>query len=193
MIEISWDERSLARAELQRFAVSQLSPVELDAELGRWLAELENLKAEQAEPEFSPWDAATIAGGIAYAEHQVETLTRRLQRYARRGARRDEPYRADFEAARYADLAGLAETLLGEPLRRAGRKPEGDVYRIRCPFHDDRTPSLLIYPPGKGWWCPVCHKGGRDAASFCAEYFGCSQVEGLRWVEQLALGVRGAA
>ena len=30
----------------------------------------------------------------------------------------------------------------------------------RCPLHDERTPSLKVYPNGKGWYCFGCHKGG---------------------------------
>ena len=34
---------------------------------------------------------------------------------------------------------------------------------IRCPFHDDHNPSLMVYavkPYKKGWYCFGCHKGG---------------------------------
>lgn len=30
----------------------------------------------------------------------------------------------------------------------------------RCPLHQERTPSLKVYPNGKGWYCFGCHKGG---------------------------------
>lgn len=32
---------------------------------------------------------------------------------------------------------------------------------LRCPFHSgDRTPSMKVYPNGRGWVCFGCHKGG---------------------------------
>jgi hypothetical protein len=43
--------------------------------------------------------------------------------------------------------------LLGRPISR-DRK-------ISCPFHDDRTPSLHVYPvPERGWFCFGCRRGG---------------------------------
>jgi hypothetical protein len=33
--------------------------------------------------------------------------------------------------------------------------------KIRCPFHDDHTPSLHVYEdPGRGWYCYGCGRGG---------------------------------
>jgi hypothetical protein len=33
--------------------------------------------------------------------------------------------------------------------------------KIRCPFHDDRTPSLHVYAePDRGWYCYGCGRGG---------------------------------
>lgn len=31
---------------------------------------------------------------------------------------------------------------------------------MRCPFHEEKTPSLKIYPEGKGWYCYGCGAGG---------------------------------
>jgi len=186
-MDLTADERTLARHALQRFATGELSPAELSIESARWEQEVRILKARLRDDVDPDDDTATLAGGIAYAEHRLEQITRHLGWFIRARQTRIQPPTVDFDAARHADLVGLAETLLSEPARKTGTR-----YRIRCPFHEDRTPSLIIYPPGEGWWCPVCGKGGQDAASFCAEYFSCSQVEGLRWVEQMADGVRSA-
>lgn len=36
----------------------------------------------------------------------------------------------------------------------------GRSRKVRCPFHDDRTPSLHVYPtPEQGWYCFGCGRG----------------------------------
>jgi DNA primase len=33
--------------------------------------------------------------------------------------------------------------------------------KVRCPLHDDRTPSLHVYErPEQGWYCFGCGRGG---------------------------------
>jgi hypothetical protein len=45
------------------------------------------------------------------------------------------------------------EQLTGLPVGRSGK--------VRCPFHDDGTPSLHVYEqPGQGWYCFGCGRGG---------------------------------
>lgn len=37
----------------------------------------------------------------------------------------------------------------------------GRDYKVSCPFHRDRTPSLHVYPtPERGWFCFGCRRGG---------------------------------
>lgn len=43
---------------------------------------------------------------------------------------------------------------------RYGLSPDRSGY-IRCPFHDEKTPSLKLYKdPGRGFHCYGCGKGG---------------------------------
>ena len=43
--------------------------------------------------------------------------------------------------------------LTGQTPNRAGK--------ISCPFHEDDTPSLHVYPtPRRGWYCYGCGRGG---------------------------------
>jgi hypothetical protein len=183
-------ERELARAERERYQTFTMTPDELDLEIARWDVQITTYKVMLAERDYSLWDETTLRNGLAFARHRIDELTRQLNRLLRGGTRRPrQVFKADFDRARYVDLVGLAETLLATPAVATGN----GRYRIRCPFHDDTRPSLVIYPPGQGWWCPVCHQGGQDAASFCAEFFQCSQLEGLAWVEQLGEGMREIA
>ena len=42
---------------------------------------------------------------------------------------------------------------------------EGRAYKMRCPFHDDGTPSLSADPEKGLWQCFGCGEGG-DAITF---------------------------
>jgi len=34
--------------------------------------------------------------------------------------------------------------------------------KIKCPLHNDKHPSLIIYINNNSWWCPVCNVGGNQ-------------------------------
>ena len=48
-----------------------------------------------------------------------------------------------------------------------------------CPFHQDRNPSLKIYPDGKGFYCFTCGAGG-DQISFTAKFLGVRNREAAK-------------
>ena len=48
-----------------------------------------------------------------------------------------------------------------------------------CPFHNDRRPSLKIYPDGKGFYCFTCGTGG-DQVKFVALFKGISNEEAAK-------------
>src|SRR6056297_2185991 len=48
---------------------------------------------------------------------------------------------------------------------------------LKCPFHEDGTASMKIYPETNTYNCFGCHRNG-DAIEFCAEKEG-SKHEGL--------------
>ena len=48
-----------------------------------------------------------------------------------------------------------------------------------CPFHNDKNPSLKIYPNGKGFYCFTCGAGG-DQIKFAALYRGVSNYEAAK-------------
>jgi DNA primase len=65
-------------------------------------------------------------------------------------------------------------------LRRAGRNYVG-----RCPWHDDRRPSLQVNPDRQTWKCWVCDIGG-DVFSFVMKREGCDFREALQMLADRA-------
>ena len=66
------------------------------------------------------------------------------------------------------------ERLTGVPVGRDGK--------VRCPFHEDRTPSLHVYEdPQRGWYCFGCGRGG-SIYDFAAALLG-SGTRGQDFIE----------
>ncbi len=63
------------------------------------------------------------------------------------------------------------------PLKRAGRS-----YKGNCPFHQEKTPSFVVFPESGTFHCFGCGKGG-DAFSF---YMGIEHVEFREALTELA-------
>lgn len=58
----------------------------------------------------------------------------------------------------------------------------------RCPFHDDKRPSMKVYDGARGWWCFVCNDGG-GAIDFVSRLLHISiRDAALRLDEDFALG-----
>lgn len=81
----------------------------------------------------------------------------------------------DLDALRAAHP--IVETVLeaGVTLQRSGRR-----WRGCCPLHEDRDPSLVLYPETASWFCYGCHAGG-DVIDFVA------RLRRLSFKEALAL------
>lgn len=60
------------------------------------------------------------------------------------------------------------------PLKRAGR-----TYKGLCPFHNEKTPSFVVYPETRSFYCFGCQKGG-DVVSFIMEQEHLSYVEAIK-------------
>jgi hypothetical protein len=61
--------------------------------------------------------------------------------------------RADDDELLLVDPAVYVATLTGLTVPRERK--------VSCPFHDDDTPSLHVYPdPARGWYCYGCRRGG---------------------------------
>jgi hypothetical protein len=177
-----------AERSWRRGVMEDLDAGAIAVEIDYWSRQRALWHGDLEAEDFTDQDAASLRGGIAYAEHQLSELTRQADRHARAmnmpGYPQLWPHEdrtARFQAAKWCDLVDLAQTLTGQQAIKVGN----GRYRLRCPFHNDHHPSLIVYPAGKGWWCPVCGKGG-DAVAFVAALNRCSVVEALETVEVLA-------
>ncbi|HYK08044.1 MAG TPA: CHC2 zinc finger domain-containing protein, partial [Candidatus Eisenbacteria bacterium] len=70
------------------------------------------------------------------------------------------------------DVVALIQEYIS--LKKAGRN-----FKAMCPFHSDKTPSLVVSPERQIWHCFGCGKGG-DCFSFLMEYERIEFPEALR-------------
>src|ERR1035437_3891164 len=84
------------------------------------------------------------------------------------------------ELAQLADLLALAEELGMRVLARGSRQP-----KALCPFHDDRTPSLVFYPGGgttRGQFhCYACGAHG-DVYGLVMKLHNCDFRSAAEWL-----------
>ncbi|MFT4041519.1 MAG: CHC2 zinc finger domain-containing protein, partial [Thermomicrobiales bacterium] len=116
---------------------------------------------------------------------QEEQKRRAHAEAARQRAAADGRPRRDlgerFAAARELDCAKLLRALTGQPGRGNGQNR-----MFSCPLHEDRSPSLVAYPPGRGWYCFSCHQGG-DAVALLTAITPMSRMDALRLLERGAV------
>ncbi|MBN1574737.1 MAG: hypothetical protein JW984_16190 [Deltaproteobacteria bacterium] len=55
----------------------------------------------------------------------------------------------------------------------------------KCFLHEDRTPSLKIYPDQGRWWCFSCNRGG-DVFDFCECFYKLDTKSALSFLAQKA-------
>jgi len=76
------------------------------------------------------------------------------------------------EPARGLDIAGAKAFLMADVVRLYGLeviRTGSERYKMRCPFHNDDDPSLVIYTGSNKWWCFGCSCGG-DSIDFVSKY-----------------------
>jgi hypothetical protein len=169
-------DEEINKQRLRRFSRLTMTSREMKAEI----EQLEQLIALMRTYPESP----VRQHGIDHYESELTIALQHADRLAkasrfRLGKGPDPEGNLDFKRVKYVDLVGLVSLLSGQAGYRSG-----DNTVFYCPFHDEDSPSLTVYPPGGGWFCFGCGKGG-DAPAFAAEWFQGSMVEGLRWVEEL--------
>ena len=61
-------------------------------------------------------------------------------------------------------------------------RPTGRRFSGRCPLHQDRHPSLVVYPENNSWYCFSCNRGG-DAIDF---YQAVNKIDFKQALKELA-------
>jgi hypothetical protein len=88
---------------------------------------------------------------------------------------RPKNVRRKIELAKEKPILDVA-ALNGCEFRRSGKN-----YRMKCRFHEDRTPSLYFYPQTNSFYCFGCQKGG-DVIQFTQDLLGLSFVESINYL-----------
>jgi hypothetical protein len=78
------------------------------------------------------------------------------------------------------DLVAVAESLLGPPAKREGRR----LFWL-CPFHDDHHPSFSVDPGRDTWRCWSCSVHG-DAVDLVMKLNGMAFREAAKYVAELS-------
>ena len=62
--------------------------------------------------------------------------------------------------------------------------------RCLCPFHNDRKPSMKIYPNDRGYYCFSCGSGG-DVITFVSRLYGLdNESSASKMIEDLSLPIK---
>jgi hypothetical protein len=70
----------------------------------------------------------------------------------------------------------MKKSILEVIVELTGQTPvqySGELKAIRCPFHDDKKPSLVIYESTSSYFCYPCSMGG-DMYNFYSRFKECS-------------------
>jgi hypothetical protein len=139
----TWEDAYVAREMVQ--ALATLPPADREEMAAHWLAGTDA-------PLPAPAVLAALATREPGAVREPSSPSRRRLRTHARPPRRP----LDIEAARGADIVAVAERLGLGPARQVGRYE----FRVRCPFHDDRDPSMTLTAHSGLWYCFPCARGG---------------------------------
>ena len=111
-----------------------------------------------ADAEIAEWPDEVTLQSRLHAAALFEAVNRELHWRATRGLSRagtlKDAYKIDVDALRQRVPV---ETIIGQDILL---KPRGTAYAGRCPFHDDRHPSLFVWPGSGRWKCFGCNQGG---------------------------------
>jgi hypothetical protein len=166
------EREQLRRMELTRYSRTELGPEEQRCEIEYLARQLEYVSTF----EWSPYRDETLA------LYQKEL--RRMVDMARRENGISTPKKydnpRDFSRIKNVDLQALASMMLGQE-----GWPSGENMLFLCPWHTEDSPSLTVYPPGRGFYCFGCGRGGQDAAAFVAAVQKVSMVAAFDYIEEV--------
>lgn len=82
-----------------------------------------------------------------------------------------------YTIQRIVDAADIVDVISEYvPLKRAGAS-----YKGLCPFHDDTTPSFVVYPASGTFKCFACGEGG-NVVGFLMKHNGWEYLETIKWL-----------
>jgi hypothetical protein len=96
------------------------------------------------------------------------------------GAKAKPRYSNQESAAQIKERVNIADVVS----RDIELKLSGRTFKARCPFHNDKTPSFVVYPDEGRWWCFACNFGG-DVISYVQQSRNCSFPEALAELQKI--------
>lgn len=138
-----------------------------DDQLARWKRDAEAAGALAFEDSEDP---ATVHNTRAVAHLMIEAIETEQAKRQRAGFTIPAvdgiiPREILDDLRAQTDIVRLFEQHAGVDLRRAGR-----AYRGLCPFHDDRHPSLVVWPDDGRWRCFGCGASGDGVTAWQLVY-----------------------
>lgn len=91
-------------------------------------------------------------------------------------------FQADFDVKERVRSASDIVDVIGRDLEM---RPQGRHFVARCPFHNDKRPSMTVNQERQSWKCWVCDIGG-DVFSFVMQREGVEFPEALRMLAERA-------
>lgn len=83
----------------------------------------------------------------------------------------------DFRNAKERSIVEVVEPLL-EKIKKVG-----NIYMACCPFHEDSTPSLAIYPNSNTFKCFGCNLGG-NLIKFIMLFYNLDFINTVKWLKE---------
>ena len=120
------------------------------------------------------WVKATLGVKIENLQKQIQTF-RVLYYFTVPKAKQEKERITDWQIEE-ASKFPIDRLITDQPLRRSGSR-----FFIKCPFHEEKTPSFCIYPEGKGFYCYGCGEGG-NTISFVMKLYQYSFIEAVKFL-----------
>lgn len=113
---------------------------------------------------------------IRQIEHHIERLQKCLELLEG-----EKIFTEKANLNNYIDVKALKDRLMITDVitKWVDLAPKGKLFKGKCPFHNDRSPSFVVYPDDQRWWCFSCSEGG-DVITFV------QRINGLTFTETIA-------